>query len=133
MDHWTEINVDGIFSYRDNIKIAHAVRTGNTVYISGQIALDLNGNVVGEGDVEAQGDYIWGNIKKVLEGAGATMDDIVKVFQFVVGQENFAGMSLSRRRVLGSEPFRAITAVVVSGLFKPELLLEVDVIAVTKD
>ena len=129
MHHWQEFNVDGIFSYKDNLKIAHAVRTGNTVYISGQVALDVDGNVVGEGDVEAQGDYIWGNIKKVLDAAGASMDDVVKVFQFVVGAENFAGMSRSRRKVLGEAPLRAITAIVVSGLVKPELLLEVDVIA----
>ncbi len=133
MSHWKEINVDGIFSYKDNVKIAHAVRTGNTVYISGQIALDPSGNVVGEGDAEAQGDYIWGNIEKVLRAASASLDDVVKVFQFVVGRENFAGMSRSRRKVLGDEPFRAITAIVVSGLMKPELLLEVDVIAVTRE
>ena len=129
MHHWEEINVDGIFSYKDNIKIAHAVRTGSTVYISGQIALDVDGNVVGEGDVETQGDLIWENIGKVLAAAGASMDDVVKVFQFVVGQENFAGMSQARRKVLGDEPYRAITAIVVSGLVKPGLLLEVDVIA----
>ena len=56
MHHWQEFNVDGIFSYSDNLKIAHAIRAGNTVYISGQVALDPDGNVVGEGDVEAQGD-----------------------------------------------------------------------------
>ena len=105
MHHWQEFNVDGIFSYKDNLKIAHAVRTGNTVYISGQVALDVDGNVVGEGDVEAQGDLIWENIGKVLEAAGASMDDVVKVFQFVVGAENFAGMSRSRRKVLGEAPF----------------------------
>ena len=102
MHHWEEINVDGIFSYSENLKIAHAIRAGNTVYISGQVALDPDGNVVGEGDVEAQGDYIWGNIKKVLEAAGASMDDVVKGFQFVVGQENFAGMSRARRKLAAS-------------------------------
>ena len=126
----TPVNVEGIYSFQDNLKISHAVSTGNTVYVSGQIALDPDGNVVGEGDVEAQGDYIWGNIQKVLWAAGASMDDVVKVFQFVVGRENFAGMAMSRRKVLGDEPFRATTAIVVAGLMRPELLLEVDVIAV---
>lgn len=128
----TPMNVEGIYSFQDNLKLSHAVSTGNTVYVSGQIALDPGGNVVGEGDVEAQGDYIWGNIQKVLRAAGASLDDVVKVFQFVVGHENFAGMARSRRKVLGNEPFRATTAIVVSGLMKPELLLEVDVIAVTR-
>ena len=89
--------------------------------------------MVGRGDVEAQGNYIWGNIEKVLAAAGAAMDDIVKVSQFVVGPENFDGMSRARRKILGDEPLRANTAVAVSGLFKPGLLLEVDVIAVTTD
>ena len=115
----TPVNVEGIYSFQDNLKLSHAVSTGNTVYVSGQIALDPSGNVVGEGDVEAQGDYIWGTIQKVLRAAGASLDDVVKVFQFVVGQENFAGMARSRRKVLGNEPFRATTAIVVSGLMKP--------------
>ena len=41
--------------------------SGKTIYISGQVALDPEGNVIGEGDAEAQAEYIWSNIKKVLQ------------------------------------------------------------------
>ena len=47
----TPIDVSGIYSYRDNLQISHAVKAGNTIYISGQVALDPDGNVVGEGRV----------------------------------------------------------------------------------
>ncbi|MEE9199312.1 MAG: RidA family protein, partial [Dehalococcoidia bacterium] len=127
------INVEDIYSYKDNLKISHAVKSGNTIYISGQVAVDPQGNLVGKGDIEAQADYIWDKIKKVLEAAGSGLDDVVKIFQFVVGHENFARMSVARRRVLGKDPLPASTAIVVVGLAGPEMLLEVDVIAVTGD
>ncbi len=131
--HGTPINVEDIYSYKDNLKISHAVKSGNTIYISGQVAVDPQGNLVGKGDIEAQADYIWDKIKKVLEAAGSGLDDVVKIFQFVVGHENFARMSVARRRVLGKDPLPASTAIVVVGLAGPEMLLEVDVIAVTGD
>ncbi|MFQ5933978.1 MAG: RidA family protein [Dehalococcoidia bacterium] len=127
------INAEGIFSYRDNLNVSHAVKAGNTIYISGQVAFDPDGKVVGRGDIEAQADYIWGNIKKVLEAAGSSLNDVVKIFQFVVGAENFQGMARARRRVLGGDSPPASTGIVVAALAHPDLLLEVDVIAVTGD
>jgi len=50
----TPIDVPGIYSYRDNLQISHAVKAGITIYISGQVAVDPEGNVVGEGDAETQ-------------------------------------------------------------------------------
>ena len=70
-------------------------------------------------------------ISKVLEACGSGLDDVVKIFQFVVGADNFAGMSAARRRVLGKDPLPASTGVVVAALAHPDMLLEVDVIAVT--
>ncbi len=128
------INVDGIFSYKDNLKISHAVKTGNTIRISGQVAFGTDGDVVGKGDVEAQAEYVWGNIKQVLEAAGSGLGDIVKVFTFVVGADNFAKISAVRRRFLGTDdPLPTSTGVVVVALAHPDLLVEIDVIAVTKD
>ena len=75
----TPIDVAGIYSYRDNLQISHAVKSGNTIYISVQVAVDPEGNVVGEGDSEAQAEYIWTNIEKVLQEAGSGLDEIVKI------------------------------------------------------
>ena len=87
----TPIDVSGIYSYRDNLQISHAVKAGNTIYISGQVALDPEGNVVGEGNAEVQAEYIWSNIEKVLEEAGSGLDEIVKIFVFGVGTKSTKG------------------------------------------
>jgi enamine deaminase RidA (YjgF/YER057c/UK114 family) len=131
--HWTSYTVPGIWSLPEHQKISHAIRVGNTIHISGQTARGLNGEAEGGSDVEAQGLAIWRHIETILTSVGASMDDIVKVFQFVVGKENFAGMSRARKAALGDAKLRAITSVVVAGLARPDLLLEVDVIAVVPD
>ena len=108
------------------------MRTANTVYISGQVAVDREGNVVGEGDAEAQAEYIWGNIEKVLQEAGSGLDEIVKIFVFAVGAESVKGAWDVRKRMrLGKDPLPCVTSIAVSGLFRPDLLLEIDVVAVT--
>lgn len=128
----TPINVESLFSYRDNLQISHAVRTANTIYISGQVAVDPEGNVVGEGDAEVQAEYIWGNIEKVLQEAGSGLDEIVKIFVFAVGAKSVKGAWDVRKRMsLGRDPLPCVTSIAVSGLFRPDLLLEIDVVAVT--
>ena len=131
--HWTSYTVPGIGSLPENQKISHAIRVGNTIHISGQTARGLDGEAEGGSDVEAQGLAIWRHIETILTHLGASMDDIVKVFQFVVGQENFAAMSRARKAALGEARPRAVTSIVVAGLARPDLLLEVDVIAVLPD
>ena len=131
--HWTSYTVPGIWSFPEHQKISHAIRVGNKVYISGQTARGIDGEAEGGSDVEAQGLAIWRHIEAILTHVGASMDDIVKVFQFVVGQENFAGMSRARKAALGEVRPRAVTSIVVAGLARPDLLLEVDVIAVLPD
>lgn len=96
------------------------------------MALDPDGDVVGKGDVETQAEHIWGNVEKVLEASGVGLEEIVKVVQFVVGTEHIAGMGVVRRLTFPQEHFRAFTSVIVSGLIDPDLLVEVDVIAMSK-
>jgi reactive intermediate/imine deaminase len=56
-----------------------AVRAGNTIYVSGQAAVDENGHLVGRDDVVAQTRKVLDNMKLVLAAAGATLDDVTKV------------------------------------------------------
>ena len=49
---------------------SHAIKAGNTVYVAGQVAWDINGNLVGKGDFEAQARLALENLKRVLEAAG---------------------------------------------------------------
>ena len=75
---------------------------------------------------------IWSNIEKVLGEAGSGLDEIVKIFVFGVGTKRTMGAwNVRERMILGKDPLPCVTSVAVSGLFHPDLLLEIDVIAVT--
>ena len=68
--HWTSYTVPGIWSFPEHQKIAHAMRVGNTIHISGQTARGLDGVAEGGDDVEAQGVAIWRHIETILHLAG---------------------------------------------------------------
>jgi enamine deaminase RidA (YjgF/YER057c/UK114 family) len=90
------------------------VKAGNTIYISGQVALDPEGNVVGEGDAEAQAEYIWSNIEKVLQEAGSDLEEIVKIFVFWVGTKSTKGAwDVRKRMILGKAPLPCVTSIAV--------------------
>jgi len=52
---------------------------GRTVYVSGQVSMDAEGNVVGEGDARAQTEKVLENVATVLEEAGGSLDDIISI------------------------------------------------------
>src|SRR3989304_8489947 len=71
------INPPNVFDARKKMHFAQAIKTGNTIYLAGQVAWDENGNLVGKGDFEAQERQTFENIKRILQAAGASMKDIV--------------------------------------------------------
>lgn len=105
---------------------SQATRAGNTVFFSGQIALDpATGNLV-EGDIQAQARRAFENLKAVCEAAGGSMDDIVRVGLYLVDLGEFAAVNA----VMGeyfSQPYPARSTVEVSALPKGSLF-EVDAI-----
>ena len=112
----------------------HVVRTGpgKTVYISGQIAFDKDGKVVGAGDFRAQAVQVFENLKAALSAAGATFENVVKVTMFITDIKNAPILREVRTGYYGSNP-PASTLVQISGLVVPELLLEVEAIAVVPE
>ena len=58
---------------------SHVVKAGNTYYVAGQTALDVNGNLVGPGDVVAQAEQVYKNLRDVLEATGSGLKDVVKI------------------------------------------------------
>ena len=62
---------------------SHVTRVGNTLYISGQLSLDPDGNLVGAGDAEAQAEQCYRNIKAIVEHFGGSMEDVVKITQYI--------------------------------------------------
>lgn len=105
------------------------VPDGRLVFISGTVAMDDNGDVIAPGDMEAQSRHIFARISELLAEAGAGLDNIVKITTFVTDMSKYAGFSKVRGEVFGSD-YPASATVGVSALVKPELLVEVEAIAV---
>ena len=102
---------------------------GRTVYVSGQVSMDANGNVVGEGDVKRQTETVLEHVKTVVEEAGGGMDDIIKVTVFITDMAFYDEIHEVRRRYF-DEPYPASSMVEVSALIDPRLLIEIEAVAV---
>jgi len=102
---------------------------GRTVYVSGQVSMDAEGNVVGEGDIKRQTETVLGHVKTVVEEAGGGTDDIVKVTVFITDMGLYDEIHEVRRRYF-EEPYPASSMVEVSALIDPRLLIEIEAVAV---
>jgi 2-iminobutanoate/2-iminopropanoate deaminase len=102
---------------------------GRTVYVSGQVSMDSDGNVVGEEDVRRQTETVLEHVKTVVEQAGGGMDDIVKVTVFITDMGLYDEIHEVRRRFF-DEPYPASSMVEVSALIDPRLLIEIEAVAV---
>ena len=110
-------------------KIALAWKVGDLVFTSGQAAITEQGEIVGLGDFDAQVEQTMKNVARVLELAGSSMEDIVKVNIYVTDMTNFPKV-LELREKYFSYPWPADTIVEVSSLAIPGLMIEVDATAV---
>jgi reactive intermediate/imine deaminase len=112
---------------------SHVVRieTGGAawIHVSGQIALDPDGTLVGPNDLAAQTEQVFENLARILEASGATFADVVKIQTYLTTLEGLQGMRDVRGRYITGEP-PASTAVRISELLFPGALIEVDVVAV---
>lgn len=103
-----------------------------TIFISGQIALDANGQVVGKGDLRAQTQQVFENLKTALASAGATFADVVKLTTYIVNYKPDMRPALVEVRAayLPKENPPASTLVGVMALAREEFLIEIEAIAV---
>ena len=108
----------------------HVVKVDNTLYISGQLSRDEKGQSVHVGDAYAQVLQVWSNIEKAITAAGGSLKDIVKTNTYVVGAENLGEVRRARLDLLPPEGRPTSTTVVVAGLADPNLVVEVEAIAV---
>ncbi len=108
---------------------SHAVRTGNLLFVSGQVAIDNDGQIVGAGDIEAQTDFVFDSLERILADQGATFDDVVSLRTYLLDMDStLAGYRAVRiRRVTGDPP--SSTTVEVTRLVHPDLLVEIDLVA----
>ncbi|MFF4787551.1 RidA family protein [Streptomyces griseorubiginosus] len=103
---------------------------GRFVAVSGQVALDENGELVGEGDAEAQARQVFENLRRCLAAAGASFDDVVKLTYFVTDLEDMPALRAARAEHIPDDRLPAASAVQVAGLVRPEFLMEVEAFAV---
>lgn len=104
-----------------------AVRAGDTIWISGLLAVDRHGALIGGDDVVAQAEQIFHNLALVLDAADVGFTDIVKVVVYLIQIEHRAAINEVRQRHFG-EARPASTLVEVSALAHPEALLELDTV-----
>lgn len=103
--------------------------TGRLVALSGQVALDARGEVVGVGDPEAQARQVFENLRRCLVAAGASFEDVIKLTYYVTDIAHLSAVRAARDACVDTRRPPASTAVQVSALFRPELLLEVEALA----
>lgn len=110
---------------------SYAVRkSGTPVFISGQVALDADGRLIGEGDAAAQTEQVFRNLRTVVEGCGGTLDDVVKITVFVTDPSYRPAVAAARQRHFREGQYPASTYLVVSALAVPQLLVEIEAVAV---
>jgi enamine deaminase RidA (YjgF/YER057c/UK114 family) len=107
----------------------HLVRAGDHLYISGQLARDGEGRLVGEGDAAAQYRQVWANLQVALADVGLGTQHLVKTTTYVVGEDNIPLLRAARKDLAGTDPPTS-TMVVVAALAVRGALVEVDGIAV---
>lgn len=103
-------------------------RIGDLVIVSGQAALDEQGRTVGAGDFDAQAVQVFANLRRVLEAAGSSLEQVVKVTVFLTDMAHFPRI-VELRAEHFSPPYPADTIVEVRALARPELQLEIEAIA----
>jgi 2-iminobutanoate/2-iminopropanoate deaminase len=111
-----------------NYKMATRQEGGQLLYISGQVARDTDGNVIGTGDMRTQARQVFQNLRQVLQAAGGDLNDLMKITTYITKIEDFPAVAEVRSEVFQGE-LPASTLIVVKSLFHPDFLIEVEGIA----
>jgi reactive intermediate/imine deaminase len=110
--------------------LSQAIRVGDLLLVSGQVGIDDAGELVSLDDFETQADQAFRNLSKVLEAGGSSLDRVAKVTIFVTNMAADFPKVVELRRKWFSPPYPADTIVEVRSLYRPEVLLEIEAIAV---
>lgn len=112
-------------------RLSQGFRVGDLLLISGQAAIDGNGQIVGVGDFDAQAEQTFRNLARALEAGGSSLENVVKVTIFLTDMASFPKVVELRGRYF-TPPYPADTIVEVTSLALPELQIEIEAIAVVK-
>lgn len=103
-------------------------KAGKLICTSGVLALDAEGKLIGAGDVGAQTRYVLEAIRRILEAAGATLDDVVQNQIFLTDMKDYAAMNKAYGEFFPKNP--PARYCVQAALVKPEFLVEIASLAV---
>jgi len=109
---------------------SHAVAfDGPMVFVSGQVPVDAEGNVVGEGDVEAQVRQVFANLATALAAAGCGMEHLVKLTVFLTDIGDLGVLRAVRNEHIDPARLPASSLVQVAGLVHPAFRVEIEALA----
>ena len=114
----------------DNVGIGHAVRYGEWLFISGQIPIDKDGNIVGKHDVKLQTIQVYEIIQGMLNELGYSLENIIKLTTFYVNSDDFPIIAEVRKSFFNKGHLASSSAFCVSALAHTEALVEVEAIAI---
>lgn len=101
------------------------------IFVTGQIAMDKDGNAVAPNDIQAQTRFVFENIKKILAEGGATIDDVVKAVIYVTDISKFKEISAVRNEYFKTAK-PVSTLVEINKTVKPGCDIEIEVIGIKK-
>ena len=112
-------------------RLSQGFRVGDILFISGQTGIDETGELVGIGDFDAQAEQTFRNLARVLEAGGSSLKDVVKVTIFLTDMTKFPKI-VELRGTWFTPPYPADTIVQVQSLYRPEVEIEIEAIAVAR-
>jgi reactive intermediate/imine deaminase len=113
-------------------RLAQGYRVGELLVISGQAAIDENGQLVGIGNFDVQAAQVFTNLDRVLRAGGSSLANVIKVTIFLRDMANFPKIVELRGRYF-TPPYPADTIVEVTSLYSPEALIEIEAIAIADE
>ena len=115
--------------WEDKVGYSRAVKVGNHIEVSGTVASDENGNVIGKDNPYEQTKYILQKIEKALAAAGASLQDVVRTRMFVTDISRFEDYGKAHGEAFST--IKPCTSMLeVKGLVAPEYLIEIEATAI---
>lgn len=124
------IQPEGVFSPRGKFPYEQVCKHGKHVYVAGQLPFDVDGNIVGVGDIDAQTRQVFGNIKGCLAAVGATFENIVKINVFSTDMDAHVPIYAPIRAEYFDNQNVPSSYVEVRRLVHPDCLIEIEAIAI---
>jgi len=126
------INYSSGAKWEDIVGYSRAVKIGNTIEVTGTVAVDANNELVGKNDAYAQTRFIIEKIEAVLKRAGASLSDVVRTRMFVTDISRWEEYGRAHGEFFSS--IKPCTSMIeVKGLIDPEYLIEIEATAIISD